>query len=530
MTRLYRFADDSMRGRRAGTADNVRATDYIAAEARRLGLKPAGDSGGYFQYLPMVARAIDTTSTIVVDGTTLKAGTDFLVSTTAMHPGNFSNVQLMYGGTLLDTTATLSPAAADGRLVLFGRFAPGIDASGIQRTPKGREWVTWYNTIRNRAAANDPQLSPQALRTALNPTATIMLIEHGAPISLTLTTGAAAALFGGPLDGVTAGTLSKPFVLTLRFHDTPRPVRNVVAILPGHDAKLAGEYVALGAHSDHVGIGRSALDHDSLRSFNQVSRAGTEGAASRKQTTEDDEYDRIHALTDSMHKVRPVRRDSIFNGADDGGSGTVALLEIAEQFARGTAKPRRSVLFVWHTATELNPALAGSTWFADHPTVPRDSIVAELGVDLVGRGEASDEVGVTKGEEPLHGNPDYVAVIGARRLASELGPLIESANTDARLGLHIDYAADADGHPEALYCRTDQWSYARFGIPVAFFTTGYHADYREVTDEPQYIQYRHMARVVELVSASALKLANLDHRPVVDRAPIRRRAARSSPR
>ena len=516
MTRLYIFADDSMRGRRAGTADNVRATEYIAAEAKRLGLKPAGDSAGFFQYLPTVTRALDTSSTIVVAGTTLRAGVDFLASTTAMHPADFRGVQLMYGGTLLDTTATLTPAATDGRLVLFRRVAPGIDQGAIQRTPKGRDWVTWYNTIRNRASANDPQISPQALRAALNSTATVMLAEQGAAISLTLTVGAAATLFGGSLDSVAAGTLSKPFVLNLRFVDTPRPTRNVVAIFPGTDAKLKGEYVALGAHSDHVGVGRSPLDHDSLRAFNMVSRAGTEGAASHKQTTEDDEYDRIHALTDSMHKARPVRPDSIFNGADDGGSGTVALLEIAEGFAKGTAKPRRSILFVWHTSAESNPVLAGSSWFVDHPTVPRDSIVAQLGVDMIGHGEATDETGVTMDEEPRHGNPDYVGLIGPRRLSAELGRLIETANTEARLGLRLDVASDAPNHPDGLFCRNDPSSYARYGIPVAFFTTGFHADYRQVTDEPQYIRYQHMARIVQLVSASGLKLANLDHRPALD--------------
>ena len=301
------MAYDSLRGGRAGTADNLRATDYIAAEAKRLGLRPAGDSGGYFQYLPTVTRAIDTSSTIVVAGTTLKAGVDFLVATTAMHPGDFSHVQLMYGGMLLDTTTTLAPTAADGRLVLFRRAAAGIDQSAIQRTPKGREWVTWYNSIRNRATANDPQISAQALRNALNPTATVMLVEQGAPDPRAGRSphSAAAALFGAPLENVAAGTPSKPFVLALRFIDAPRPTRNVVAVLPGTDAKLKGEYVALGAHSDHLGVGRSPLDHDSLRAFNMVSRAGAEGGASHKQTTEDDEYDRIHVLTDSMQQGAP---------------------------------------------------------------------------------------------------------------------------------------------------------------------------------------------------------------------------------
>jgi hypothetical protein len=136
---------------------------------------------------------------------------------------------------------------------------------------------------------------------------------------------------------------------------------------------------------------------------------------------------------------------------------------------------------------------------------------------MIGHGEATDEIGITMDEEPRHGNPDYIGLIGPHRLSAELGTLIEAANTEAGLGLRIDHAADVEGHPDGVYCRNDPSSYARYGIPVAFFTTGFHADYREVTDEPQYIRYQHMARIVRLVSASALKLANLDHRPALDR-------------
>jgi hypothetical protein len=236
-----------------------------------------------------------------------------------------------------------------------------------------------------------------------------------------------------------------------------------------------------------------------------------------KQTTEDEEYDRIHFLTDSLHKARPIRRDSIYNGANDGGSGTVALLEIAEQFAKGGLKPKRSILFVWHTSAELNPPLAGSTFFTSHPTVPLDSIVAEFDVDMIGRGELKDEVGVTKDEEPRHGNADFVEVLGSRRLSAELGALVEQANVEAKGGLHIDYTGETQGDPDGLYCRNDLSSYARYGIPSAFFTTGYYADFLQVTDEPQYIQYQHMARIVQLVSATTLNVANLDHRPALDK-------------
>jgi hypothetical protein len=518
MTRLYKFADDSMGGRKVGSPDHERATAYIAAEAKRLGLEPAGENGSYFQSLPLFSRALDTTGTITVGATVLKAGTDFLATTTAARVSEFADWKLVYGGTLLDTTTALFPVPASGMLVYFRPIAQGVDGAAVQKTAKGRAWVTWYNSIRNRAAGNTPQLAPATVRNALNPTAMMMFVDQGAPLTLTLTNSAAQTLFGAPFESLAAGTPSRPFTLALKFVDTPRIDRNVIARLPGTDAKLRSEYIALGAHADHLGTFRAAVDHDSVRAAHMGARSGAEGAMSRKQVTEDDEYDRIKVIADSLHKLRPIRRDSIYNGADDGGSGTVALLEIAEAFAKGSAKPKRSVLFVWHTGTETAPTMSGSNWFLEHSTVPRDAIVAQLNVDMIGRGEKTDEVGITPADdEPRFGSPDFVEIIGSHRRSNEFTGLIERANRESKLGLTLDYAADADGHPEGLFCRNDQASYAKYGIPATLFTTGYHADFRELTDEPQYVRYAKMERITKLVAATTLTLANLDHRLSTDK-------------
>ena len=94
---------------------------------------------------------------------------------------------------------------------------------------------------------------------------------------------------------------------------------------------------------------------------------------------------------------------------------------------------------------------------------------------------------------------------------------VEQVNTQGHHNLTLDYALDADGHPSNIYCRSDHYEYARYGIPIVFFTTGLHRDYHQVTDEPQYIDYEHMARVDRLVADVALRVANLDHRVVVDK-------------
>jgi len=262
--------------------------------------------------------------------------------------------------------------------------------------------------------------------------------------------------------------------------------------------------VAIGAHNDHDGIAPETLEHDSLRAFNRLMRP--EGANSTPGEPSAEQAAQIRAILDSLRKERRPRLDSVLNGADDDGSGTVGVLEIAERLARGPIRPKRSVLFVWHTAEEMG--LLGSNWFTRHPTVPRDSIVAQLNVDMIGRGGAADIPG---------GGPAYVQIIGSRRLSTELGDLIDRVNTDGKHGFQFDYTFDADGHPSNYYCRSDHYMYARFGIPIAFFTTGSHPDYHQLTDEAQYIDYDKMTRVTRLIGDVALAVANLDHRLVVDK-------------
>ena len=214
----------------------------------------------------------------------------------------------------------------------------------------------------------------------------------------------------------------------------------------------------------------------------------------------------IHVNTDSLRKIRPARLDSIYNGADDDGSGSVGVLEIAERFALSPKKPKRSLVFVWHTGEELG--LYGSEWFTDHPTVPRDSIVAQLNMDMIGRGEAADWPG---------GGPNFLQLIGSRRLSTELGDIVESVNKTGKHDFTFDYHSTRTDTRSRIYCRSDHYEYARYGIPITFFTTGGHSDYHQLTDEPQYINYPHLASVASFVADVASHIANLDHRVVVDK-------------
>jgi Zn-dependent M28 family amino/carboxypeptidase len=173
--------------------------------------------------------------------------------------------------------------------------------------------------------------------------------------------------------------------------------------------------------------------------------------------------------------------------------------------AGARVKPKRSVLFVWHVAEELG--LIGANYFTEHPTVPRDSVVAQINIDMIGRGGP--------GEEP-NGGPDYIQLIGWRRLSNQLGDVIDNVNKARKMPFKFDLTYDATGHPEQFYCRSDHYMYARYGIPVAFFSTGGHADYHQVTDEPQYIDYTKLFNVTTLIHDVVKNVADLPQRPVVD--------------
>jgi hypothetical protein len=505
MTRLYVFADDSMMGREAGTEGQLRGTVYIERELRRMGLEPAGDDGTYFQNVPFIARRFSPTATLSVDGGAITAFQDYVASPfRGAAPRPLDGVQAVYGGIAGDTANTITAAQAAGKLVVLAsggqqfRFTPSSPYAGAAAV----------------AVVVGPALSAATL--AQGRTASMTLRPAaGAPAvatTLLITRSAAERLLGGPLDGMAVGTAGKTVTASRQYIEADAPTRNVVAILRGSDPALRGEYVAVGAHSDHIGLrAAGAVDHDSLHLYNARRWFATENPTGARLTPEQqrDVQARVAAIRvnyDSVRVSRAVRRDSINNGADDDGSGTVTVLEVAQAFAGAPVKPKRSLLFVWHTGEEKG--LLGSRWFTDHPTVPRDSIVAQINIDMVGRGAAADLAA---------GSPRYLQLVGSRRLSTELGDLAETVNRTEPMPFTFDYTFDANGHPENIYCRSDHYNYARYGIPVVFLTTGLHGDYHQVTDEPQYIDYPHMARVATLVRDLTDRVANLDHRPVVDK-------------
>jgi Zn-dependent M28 family amino/carboxypeptidase len=180
----------------------------------------------------------------------------------------------------------------------------------------------------------------------------------------------------------------------------------------------------------------------------------------------------------------------------------VALMALARTFARGP-KPKRSLLFVWHTAEE--GGLLGSRYNADYPVVPNDRIVAALNLDMVGRNRCDDP-----------SQRDTVYLVGADRISTELHNMSEDANASLPVPMTLDYELNDPADPESLYTRSDHYSYAAKGIPVIFYTTGLHRDYHYVTDEVEKIDFGKLARVTELVYVTGRRLADAERAPARD--------------
>ena len=211
---------------------------------------------------------------------------------------------------------------------------------------------------------------------------------------------------------------------------------------------------------------------------------------------------RAPAAAPARPAPQPRPDDVVNNGADDDGSGTVALMAIARAFALGP-RPKRSLVFVWHTAEETG--LQGSRYNADFPVVPNERIVAVLNVDMIGRNRC---------DEANEANTVYL--VGSDRISTELHNVSEDANASLSKPMKLDYEMNDPADPQSIYTRSDHYSYASKGIPIIFYTTGLHRDYHFLTDEVDKIEWDKLARVTQLVYTTGQRVANLDQAPVRD--------------
>ncbi|MBF9236121.1 M28 family peptidase [Hymenobacter sp. BT683] len=200
-----------------------------------------------------------------------------------------------------------------------------------------------------------------------------------------------------------------------------------------------------------------------------------------------------------------VKNDTIYNGADDDGSGTVAVLALAKAFAQAKAEghgPRRSILFIAMTAEE--EGLFGSEYYTAYPVVPLANTIADLNIDMVGRTDRKHSA-----------RRHFVNIVGSDKLSSELHRINETANR-TYTKLELDYRYNVPNEPEHIYYRSDHYNFARRKIPVIFYTTGEHADYHKATDDVEKIEFDKLAERAQLVFHTAWELVNREQRVVID--------------
>ena len=456
---MFAMAGDPMRGREAGTLDEMRAAAWVAERAREAGLKPAGDDGTFFQWWPLRRTRLSDNSRFSIGGQSLRLWKDVVMLSTQV-----ANVEQP----IVFVSDTSALAGADVRGKAVAMVLPSIATQPPEQF-----------TIRGNFQATTSQMARQhalAIERA-GAVAAILLSNGDANLDAgwaATATVASRGTYGIDSAGAPGGAYARgrggAFALAIPTlwlrHDlldavkSPNarlvadivsetfyyPSANVIGVVPGTDPRLANEYVLYSAHHDHDGV----------------------------------RY--------------PVMGDSIWNGADDNASVSVALLAVARAFVKHPAA--RPVIFVWHGAEERG--LLGSRWFVNHPTVPHSQIIAVLNGDMIGRND-----------------PDSAALMGAQPPHRNSMALVDAAlRANAELThFKLDTIWDRPSHPEGWYFRSDHLPYARVGIPAIEYSTLLHPDYHTPRDKPARIDIAKLKKMTEWMYATGWIVANARERP-----------------
>jgi Zn-dependent M28 family amino/carboxypeptidase len=505
---LFFLAGDGFRGRLTATPENDLASAYIAARFDRLGLKRVGTDGSYFQRFHLVTATLGPSNSLKLHGVTeelrLRSGQEFFPLHCSPPGERETNGSLTFAGFGITDAKRghddYRNAAVRGRIVLVLDHEPGENdpqspfdgvvmseastplSKALTAQEKGAAGILIVTDVHNHSGPENfealarsawPERPPRIPRYLLQDwvdrlhipaaqvsTALARTLLSGTNLSLEDLARAAEQPRDDP--AVSLPRISLTLSTDVRRHVVPD--RNVLAALEGSDPTLKDEWVVISCHHDHN---------------------GADG-------------------------------DQVFNGADDNGSGTVGMLEIAEAYALAAQdghRPRRSILFAAFNSEERG--LLGSWAFVERPPVPLDRIVAVLNMDMVGRDEEIPEGGGSRFRglpvQSAESNHNAVNLLGHSRSAS-LTRTIEQAN--AAFGLTLKKVLD--NNSSNLLRRSDQWPFLQKGVPAAFFHTGLHPDYHTTSDRPERINYPKMERIVRLVHQASWDLAQQPGRPRLD--------------
>jgi hypothetical protein len=469
------IASDSMEGREVSFPGQKKAARYIANVFRKLNLTPIGDDGTYFQHFNVEVRRPDPDSKILfASGGSTKTFSwekDFLTEsaydTVISGPVAFlgfpdneiadsvkiklaKHVGFVFAGKREFANDT-SREAMLRRLYAFRRET-GIAALFIITDKEGASSFDGVLTHlrgqsvgkgKMRISEGKPFELPHFIRYF---SSWKMAEEVLQPSGISLNDLRNKALQSTNFSPVVLS--GETMTIQSRVIYETRQTENVVALLSGSDPQLKHQAVVFSGHYDHLGKDENGV---------------------------------------------------IYYGADDDGTGTATVLELAQAFAQNPVRPKRSCIFLVFTGEEKG--LFGSTYYTDHPFLPFDSTIADLHTDMIGR--------VDPKHEKIN-QTDYTYVIGSDKISLELDSLLRAANGETG-SMAFDYQYNDDNDPEQFYRRSDHYNFAKHNVPVVFFFTGEHADYHKPTDTVDKILFDRMANIVRLIYDLGWKLGNFDH-------------------
>ncbi len=495
---LHFVASDEMEGRDTPSRGLDTTAKFIGMNLSRWGFKPAGDNGTFYQKMAMTREALDTAATTLeINGQSFVLNEDFYrVSGTGTASGT-----VVFGkdGWMVKSKGIDAFAGVDvkGKIVVLS--SPGFSQATVIPRPngvtdddlKGEPGVDWANPMtyaKKKGAAAVIVIAPPQLQGMWGRLRGFLgggslyvdKLRETPPNSNTdipaflVSEKVANAIFNGEAadkNSATAFETKKSAKAGAATKIEKLMTQNVVAVWDGSDPVLKNEMVAIGAHYDHVGV-----------------NPNTQGA------------------------------DKIFNGADDDGSGTVAVLAIAEALAKAPKRPKRSVLLVWHAGEEKG--LWGSEYFNKFPTVDIKQVIAALNIDMIGRSQDPNNIikcdapGKRCNEELSKANEIYV--IGKDMMSSTLGSIVDGTN-NGYLKLAYNTKYDDPKDPNRFFFRSDHFNYALNKIPIAFWFDGEHEDYHGAGDHPDKIDYAKMEKVTRTILLTLWELTDVKSRPKVDK-------------
>ena len=468
---LYTYASDEFEGRETGQPGQKKAVEYLANEYKKLGIPAAQANGDYFQHVPLELSKLPTGS-VTINGKTYENGADLLTFSAA--EGSFDEIIYAGYGIEDDNYSDFKDIDVDGKIILVKAGEP-MNADGTYLISGNSEKSIWSNMsesigkrfdlAKTKGAkgilyydtSNFERYKKRFDYMKQNDSGRMGIKEDKKDTFFTffIDESLATAIYSKIETENTPKSVTAKINLAIQSSNEDVSSENVAAVLKG--SEKPDEYLIISSHLDHIGISKDG---------------------------------------------------QINNGADDDGSGTVSLLEIAEAFKKAADDghgPKRSILFLHVTGEEKG--LLGSQYYTDYdPIFPLAQTVADLNIDMVGRIDPKRE-----------GDRNYVYLIGSDKLSTDLHNISEAANKEY-MNMELDYTYNDENDPNRFYYRSDHYNFVKNNIPIIFYFNGTHDDYHRPSDTPDKINYDLLENRARLVFYTGWEVANRNDRLIVDKA------------